>query len=206
MTNKYGHRTEPAYTRREYIKKFGSTKKITKYVIGNTKSYTHELDLVSLRDTFIPDVVLESVRVAMGHALKKLEERFVFQIVPYPHHITREHAQMGIAKAERFQKGMRRSFGRKFICKSAHVKQGTPLVRLWIFEENIPVAKEALRIASSKIGTPTKVEIKKSDGCPNVLHREVEKAKEQPVLITAPKTDEEKKNGKSKVEKKGRVR
>lgn len=188
ISKKHGHRSEKGYTRLKYIKRGAKGTQVVKFTVGTTGDYTHELSLVALREKFVPEVVLESVRLALGHALADIKDRqYVFRILPYPHHILRTNKILGTAKAERISEGMRRSFGKSIGLKAAHVKKNQAIVKLWVYEEYLKLAKNALRIAKGKIGVPCKIMVEKSQGSPRVTRKEIEPLIKKPLPILRPK-------------------
>jgi len=179
VSHKHGHRSEKAYTRKEYIRRFGTGSRIAKFTVGKTGDYTHELTLIALKERMIPEVVLESVRLVLVSQLRKIKDgQFVFRIMPYPHHVLRENKILGTAKAERIQEGMRRAFGKPIGMRGARVKKNSPLVKVWVHEKNIPTGREALRVASRKMGVITKTTITKTEESPRIKP----KKEEEPVV------------------------
>ncbi len=94
---------------------------------------------------------IEAARIAATKHIEKAigKENFHLKIRVVPHHIMRENPLATGAGADRFQEGMRHAFG-KPIGYSARVKKGMPMFQIFIEEENIAHAKEALRKAISK--------------------------------------------------------
>ena len=151
------------YVRGKYIS--GSpANKITKYVMGNTKSsFNNKLHLVSLRKVQITHNALEAARISANKIL--LEEigadDYFLRIKVYPHAILRENKMIATAGADRLQEGMRRAFG-KPISRAARVKTGDPVIEVFLNEENLEIGKKALKTCSSKLPTPTRIVVTKS--------------------------------------------
>lgn len=209
LSHAFGHISHASYVRKEYIKMQPGSK-VVKFSVGTHQDYTHQLTLISLKEFQLMEGVLESLRISLGHSLKPILKQYQFQIYPYPHEILRQHAMLGIAKAERFMKGMRKSFGRKKIGKAAHINVNQPILRLWVFEKDIPIAKKALQVAQKKLPIPSKFTIEKAGIIPKLIAGEIEeKLPEKQIAKEAAITaKEEKKPGKMppKIEQKGRVR
>ena len=146
-----------AFTRRQYIKK-DVEKKLMKMVMGDTarQDFPIQVKLVTQESLSISASSLESVRTNINrHLLEKIgkgkPENYRLQVVPYPHHYAREHGLIGVAKGERFVKGMRQSFG-KVTRRMANVKKGKPILVVGIEKkEDIQIIKEAFRIARCKL-------------------------------------------------------
>ncbi|MEM4601586.1 MAG: 50S ribosomal protein L16 [Desulfurococcaceae archaeon] len=71
----------------------------------------------------------------------------------------RETKMRAFAGADRLQEGMRLSFG-KPVGTAARVYPGQEIIVVKVLKEHLPVAKEALKIASYKLPLPTKIAIK----------------------------------------------
>jgi len=165
-----------AFTRKEYINKIPQGKeKEMKWTYGNiNKTYKHELKLICTNLHYISVNSLDAVRVAVGHALgtkqeakvgevKPKEEEnkelpFFMRIHPYPHQFLREHGLLGVQKAERLAKGMKKSFG-KTQSRVALVHPNQILITLRINDDLMNHAKHALDVASKKLGCASRIEI-----------------------------------------------
>jgi len=95
---------------------------------------------------------LEAMRVA---ANKKLsvgvgEENYFLKVLVFPYHVLRENAMATGAGADRYQTGMSLSFG-KPIGTAVRVMGNQEILKIYVDKSRIDVAKEALRIAKSKI-------------------------------------------------------
>jgi large subunit ribosomal protein L10e len=140
------------YTRVEYIDGVPSSK-IVKFTMGNTeKEFDYTVELLSLRDAQIRHKALEAARVAANRLLElKLgRQNYMLKIVPYPHHVLREHKVLAIAQADRFQEGMRRAYGTP-VGTAARVERGDTIIIAQVPEEGVKVAKEALTRAGHKL-------------------------------------------------------
>lgn len=151
---------KPAYTRNEYIDGVPQPK-ITKFVMGNVKGeYEYRVLLKALEAAQVRHNALEAARVAAHKYLSKAagEDKFLFIVRVYPHHVLRENKMMAFAGADRLQEGMRRAFG-KPIGLAARLYPGSVIAEVRVGKQHIEVAKEALRRFKDKIGIPATVEI-----------------------------------------------
>lgn len=136
-------------------------KKITNFEMGKKGNYDTRIFLRASRPVQIRHNALEAARVS---AVKFLETKvgkgasFFLKIRIYPHHVIRENALATGAGADRFQQGMRQSFG-KPIGTAAQVKATQPLIEVQVNRPNIRVAKTALKRASYKMPTPCKITV-----------------------------------------------
>ncbi len=150
-----------AYTRKKYIGGVPHVR-VGQFVTGNrTAKFEMELELIAEEKCQIVDCALESARIVLTRTLsRKLgDKNFKAQILVYPHHVLRENKQATGAGADRVSEGMRRSFGKK-VGNAARVMEYQPVIRVWIDEANIDVAKDGLRKASMKLPTPCRIKIR----------------------------------------------
>lgn len=134
--------------------------KIPKFSIGNARGdYNYKLQLIAKARCQIRDNALEAARVAANKKLAKIgEDRYFLQVKVYPHVILRENKMIATAGADRLQEGMRKAYG-KPIGLAARVEAGTVLIEVSVYSNDVPVAKEALIGASSKLPVRTYLEI-----------------------------------------------
>jgi large subunit ribosomal protein L10e len=148
----------PPYTRKEYIPGIPPPK-ISKFEMGDIhKDYDYELALVVEEAGQIRHNALEAARV---NALKRLtaklgENNFYMKIKVYPHHVLRENKMLAFAGADRLQEGMRLAFG-KPIGTAARVYPGQEVMIVRVAKDHVNVAKEALKIAASKLPLPCRI-------------------------------------------------
>ena len=119
--------------------------KITSFRMGEDGDYNTVVYLIAKKSVQIRHNALESARVAVVQFLERNIEKgskFFFRIRIYPHHVIRENALATGAGADRFQQGMRQSFG-KPIGTAARVKENQKLMEIKIDKKNIDVAKKA---------------------------------------------------------------
>jgi len=155
---------ERPYTRISYKKpRKGYVKtvphmKIHKFVDGNPKKkFSLRVSLVSKSHIQIRHNALEAARISV---VKKLEpigsESYFMKVLVYPHHILRENPLATGAGADRFQTGMRMSFGNP-ISSAAIVKKNQKIISIDLDESKKDIAIKALKIAGTKI--PAKYQI-----------------------------------------------
>lgn len=146
------------YSREEYI--HGAPQpKISKFTMGSPEGdYQYKASLVSQIDVQIRHNALEAARVAANKVLleKIGDTGYFLKVYPYPHIVLRENKMIATAGADRLQEGMRRSFG-KPIGRAARVKADQPIISIYVNENHLEFAKEALKIGSSKLPTPSRI-------------------------------------------------
>jgi large subunit ribosomal protein L10e len=149
-----------AYTRKKYI--HGSPQnKISKFTMGNPNgNYGYRASLIVQDGGQIRHNALEAARIAGNKVLfdKLGENGYVFHINVYPHMVLRENKMMAFAGADRLQEGMRKAFG-KPIGSAARVKRGQVVITEEVPSTALELAKESMRLASSKIPLLSRVEI-----------------------------------------------
>jgi large subunit ribosomal protein L10e len=132
-----------AYARREYIAGVPQPK-IAKFTGGVAGEYSHKVMLVS-----------DDGRAQIRH--NALGESSFFSVLKvYPHIVLRENKMIAAAGADRLQEGMRRAFG-KPVGLAARVDNGQTIIEVYVNEQHVEKAKEALRVASSKLPIKTRI-------------------------------------------------
>jgi large subunit ribosomal protein L10e len=140
--------------RQSYVKGV-PPQKIHRFNVGvQNQEFTSKIYLVSKNAVQIRSNALEAMRVAASKALEKRigADNFFMKVLIYPHHVLRENPLATGAGADRFQTGMRLSFGRP-IGTAAQVKENQKILEVRVAPENEAIARKALKIASSKIPT-----------------------------------------------------
>ncbi len=94
-----------------------------------------------------PNKVLEST---LGTGMYFLKVRI------FPHHVLRDNPIATGAGADRYQTGMRLSFGRPH-STAAQVKKGQKVIEVRVSPGKEDVAKKALKVASSKVPVPCSI-------------------------------------------------
>jgi len=137
--------------------------KITGFELGVKAEYDNVLYLAAERQVQIRSNALESARIVAVQNLEKgvgKGNTFFLKVRVFPHHVLRENALATGAGADRFQSGMRQSFG-KPVGTAARVRAGQRLIEVRVNKSSIPAAKAALKKASYKLPTPCKIAIEK---------------------------------------------
>ena len=133
--------------------------KITEFELGTKADYDSRLFLIADRPVQIRHNALESARVRAVQLLEKGIIRgstFFLKVRVYPHQVLRENAMATGAGADRFQSGMRQSFG-KPIGTAAIVDKNQKIIEIRVNKANINTAKNALKKAAYKLPTPCRV-------------------------------------------------
>lgn len=154
-----------AYTRKEYMRRYPELPEgLRKFTFGNTSKFDFagRVSLVAQKNGVISAKSLEAIRIATNRELKVLGNKYRLQIKTIPFHVVRQHGLIGVAKAERFVKGMRQSFGKPTL-RVARVKRGTAVVEVLIPDQAVAyhVCKKALNLAAKKLAIRCRLE---SDG------------------------------------------
>lgn len=147
------------YTRREFIKGHPQSK-IAKFAIGDPNAtYDYTFRLISCERAQIRHNALEAARVSVNKIAASLGEgNYYLSVRAFPHVILRENKVVATAGADRLSEGMRRAFG-KPVGLAARVEDGTVLIELRIRGKDIQQAKDALKVASSKLPVKTRLEV-----------------------------------------------
>ncbi len=146
------------YVRREFIK--GAPKsKVAKFSVGNPSlDYDFKLELKAKERAQIRHNSLEAARVAANKKLSEIGEGNYYLLVKtYPHIVLRENKMIAVAGADRLQEGMRRAFG-KPMGLASRVEVGDIILEASVKKENLEKAREALKVAMSKLPIPTHAE------------------------------------------------
>ena len=147
------------YVRREYIAGKPQSK-IAKFSSGQPSSnYDFKIELLVTENIQIRHNALEAARLAVNKRMAHAgEDTFFSKLKVYPHVLLRENKMIATAGADRLQEGMRRAFG-KATGLAARVKPGQCVIEAYVLLDNLPLAKEGFKIASSKLGCPTEIRI-----------------------------------------------
>jgi large subunit ribosomal protein L10e len=151
------------YTRKKYMGGIPGSK-IVKFTMGNpTGNFPYTVELVNLKDGQIRHNALEAARIAANRTLEPLgRENFFLKIVPYPHQVLREHKRINVAQADRFQEGMKKAYG-KPVGVAAQVRRGKPILVAKVAQENVEIAKRALKRASDKFPVPCRIFVRQNN-------------------------------------------
>ena len=88
--------------------------------------------------------------MAVVKTVEKATKEFFIKLRVYPHHVLRENRLATGAGADRFQQGMRHSFGVP-IGTAAQVRRGQKIFEVRVNKEFVNAAKEALNRAKHKL-------------------------------------------------------
>jgi len=144
--------------RKGYVKGVPESK-IHRFEMGNRgKTFPRKFSLVSGMDMQIRHNALEAARVAAHKVLVSGlgEEGYFMKILIYPFHVMRENPLATGAGADRYQTGMRLSFG-KPIGLAARVRKRQEIINVWVEAGKEAIAKRALQVASHKIPGTSRV-------------------------------------------------
>ncbi|HXG08144.1 MAG TPA: 50S ribosomal protein L16 [Nitrososphaera sp.] len=147
------------YVRREYIA--GKPQiKIARFSSGQpSNNYDYKVELLATEKIQIRHNALEAARLAANKRMATAGEMSFFSMLKvYPHVVLRENKMIATAGADRLQEGMRRAFG-KATGLAARVVPGQVLIEAHVTAANLKLAKEAFKIASSKLGCPTIIRV-----------------------------------------------
>jgi large subunit ribosomal protein L10e len=147
------------YVRREYIA--GKPQlKIARFSSGLPgNNYDYKIELIATEKIQVRHNALEAARLAANKRMAQAGETSFFSMLRiYPHVILRENKMIATAGADRLQEGMRRAFG-KSTGLAARVKPGQVVFEAYVTEANLSIAKDAFRMAASKLGRPTTMRI-----------------------------------------------
>ncbi len=143
--------------RKSYVKGV-PVSKIHRFEMGNrTKEFPITMYLVANQAVNIRSNAMEAARISVSKVMEKTgTDNYFIKILPFPHHIMRENPMATGAGADRFQTGMRLSFGNP-IGTAARVKAGQRIIMIKANKTTEQAAKKALKIAASKLPTTSKV-------------------------------------------------
>ncbi len=143
--------------------------KIVKFSMGNPQAYNagklpHELIMISTEKVQIRHNAFEACRQFINKKLdKELSGQYVFNVVPYPHHIQRENKMLTGAGADRMQTGMQLSYG-KSMGKAALLKRGSKIFFIAVPRtKDVMFARKVLRQIKPKLACKTSVLYEKKE-------------------------------------------
>ena len=135
--------------------------KIVMFDMGEkSRKFPYQVDVSAKKPVNLRHNAIEAPRQAANKYLgAHIKGDYYFKIKAIPHHVMRENPLATGAGADRYQQGMRKSFG-KAIGKACRVKPGKILMSFFVEKEGIPIAKEAARKAISKFPIGCYVDVK----------------------------------------------
>ena len=109
--------------------------KIVKFEMGKPNSFRegklpYILEVISTENVQMRHNAFEACRQFINKKLdKELNGLYFFKVIPYPHHIQREHKMLTGAGADRMSSGMQLSFG-KTVGKAAILKKNSIIFQI----------------------------------------------------------------------------
>jgi large subunit ribosomal protein L10e len=148
------------YTRQEYMGGIPQCR-ITQFDTGNLRTvFPLSLSLSCEEAAQVRDTALEAARISAVRVMEKTAtNQFHLKVRRYPHQILREHKMAMGAGADRISDGMRGAFG-KPVSHAVRAQIGMELLTISTTDDHLADAKEALRKASHKLPTPTRLIIR----------------------------------------------
>ena len=132
--------------------------------MGNlSRKFANQITLIAKAEINLRHNAIEAARMtANRYLVSELgKQGFAIKLRAVPHNIIREHKLATGAGADRLSSGMSHSYG-KPISKSAHVRAGKPLMTVYVDDNGVKFAREALRKAAAKFPISCRIESKKS--------------------------------------------
>jgi large subunit ribosomal protein L10e len=147
------------YVRREFIAGKPQVK-IARFSSGQARNdYDYKIELLSTAKLQVRHNALEAMRLAANKTMARAGEMTFFSSLKvYPHVVLRENKMIATAGADRLQEGMRRAFG-KATGLAARIVPGRVIFEAYVTESNLNLAKDAFKVASSKLGCPSLIRI-----------------------------------------------
>lgn len=132
--------------------------KIHRFESGKRGDFSLCMNLVAKESVQIRSNALEAARVSANKVLSNslAENMYFLKVMVYPHQVLRENPLATGAGADRFQTGMRLSFG-KPIGVAAIVRPNQKILEIRTDSANEKIGKEALKVASSKLPVPCSI-------------------------------------------------
>jgi large subunit ribosomal protein L10e len=157
---------ERPYTRKSKYKALSYVRsapvcKVTRFDSGSKTELPVKIVLVSKVDVQLRHNCIESARQVVQRILDRSipGTDYHFKIKAYPHHHLRENPLASGAGADRMSTGMQKSFG-KVIGLAARVHKGHEILEISTKPEHIAKAKNALRIANTKLPKSCQIVVK----------------------------------------------
>jgi large subunit ribosomal protein L10e len=143
------------YTQYKYIRGVPGSKIVTYEMGARIEKFPIKATMFSSESGQIRHNALEASRVMANRYLMKEAGKngYHLKILTFPHHILRENAMATGAGADRYQTGMRGSFGRP-VGYAARIKENQALMTVWVYANKESIAREALRRAKMKLPVP----------------------------------------------------
>ncbi|KAL6120872.1 hypothetical protein NUSPORA_02319 [Nucleospora cyclopteri] len=162
--------------------------KLAIHDLGNRKatadSFPARINLISLEQEHLSSEALESCRIAANKYMVKNigKDNFHMRICPQPLNILRINKMLTCAGADRLQTGMRNSYGKPY-GRAARVFVGQHIINVRTKDQNIAVAREALRRAKNKLPGKQVIQNSQVHGFTGLFREEYSHLKENRRLL-----------------------
>lgn len=160
----YRQLQEP-YTQKKYINRMQDLPEGLRHsVFGNSSKFDFpaKVRLIALRDIQVSARALLAARVSINRELRVIgEDKYRLNMTSYPHHQTRSHGLVGVAKAERIFGGMGGgSFGFPEM-RMAQIHKGHALLEITTDDDPVAlgIIRRALKMGFSKLPLKWQIEI-----------------------------------------------
>lgn len=148
--------------------------KIVKFSMGKTTAYRdgklpHVLTVVSKESVQLRHNALEACRQFINKKIdKETAGNYMFEVVPYPHHIQREHRMLTGAGADRMSSGMQLSFG-KSIGKAVILKPESRIFIIALAEKrHVAFARKVVKQTKAKLPGQIRIDYEQIEGEPKL--------------------------------------
>lgn len=155
--------TRVSKKRQKSFIKVSPPQKIVKFNMGKTDKYRegklpYVMNVVSTEKVQIRHNALEATRQFINKKIdKETNGQYMFKVVPFPHHIQREHKMLTGAGADRMSSGMQLSFG-KSVGKAAILHPEDKIYTIaFASEKFFPFTRKVIKQVNSKL--PGKIRI-----------------------------------------------
>jgi len=138
--------------------------KLHQFEMGSRdKQFELTMYLIAEQAVQIREQAMESARVVSQQFLEKKVglDNYFYKVLVYPHQVIREKPIATGAGADRYSTGMSLSFG-KPSTSALRIKKGQRLLMLRTNKSSLELAKQALKKASLKLSTPSRVVIEEA--------------------------------------------
>ncbi|MBT4377029.1 50S ribosomal protein L16 [archaeon] len=146
--------------------------KIVKFEMGKVTQYKngklpHVLTVVSTEKIQLRHNAMEACRQYINKKIdKELSGQYFFKIVPFPHHIQREHRMLTGAGADRMSSGMQLSFGKSMGKAAILKKEGKLFVIALPNDRSVTFTRKVIKQVNSKLPGKIRVDYEKLEGKP----------------------------------------
>jgi len=164
--------TRTSKKRQQAFIKVVPPQKIVKFEMGKKTMYKegklpHVLNVVTTEKIQIRHNAFEACRQYVNKQLdRELNGQYMFKVVPYPHHIQREHRMLTGAGADRMSSGMQLSFG-KSLGKAAIMSKESVIFRIALPSvKAASFARKVVKRVNPKLPCKIRIDYSKIEGKP----------------------------------------